>query len=47
MIRRLVALLAILLAAGSASVMACPGEKGKTIDGKTGSGQMSTPETNT
>lgn len=47
MIRRFAAILAVVFAAGSASVMACPGDKGKTIDGKTGSGQMSTLKTST
>lgn len=44
--RSLVALLASLCAFGSASVLACPDDKGKTkIDGSTVSGQVSTPGT--
>lgn len=47
MIKRVAALLAIMFAVGSASAMACSGDKGKLLDGKTGSDQMSTPVTKT
>lgn len=47
MIKRVAAVLAVMFAVGSASVMACSAEKGKLLDGKTESGQMSTPGTKT
>lgn len=47
MIKRVAALLAVMFAIGSASALACPADKGKLLDGKTDSGQMSKPGTNT
>lgn len=47
MTRYIAALLVVMLAVGSASVMACPGEKGKVIDGAVDSGQTSSQGTKT
>lgn len=47
MTRYFAALLVVMLAVGSASVMACPGEKGKTIDGTLDSTQSSSQGTRT
>jgi len=47
MIKRVAALLAVMFAVGSTSVLACSADKGKLVDGKSDSGQVSTPGTNT
>lgn len=41
MARYIAALLVVMLAVGSASAMACPGDKGKTLDGALDSTQTS------